>query len=193
MTNSGAARVLLEQLGGCLAAIGVELVNGRCIYAKEEVIISAGALRTPQVLMLSGLGPAAELQRHGITPILDLPGVGQHLFDHIMFPQYWRVRNPEKGVAAGSPAFSNPAFQKGVPYDWMLTESVASESLTKAFAADGEVIDDKHPYIYPPRSHYDALFCYAPAAAPMAEMEIPFDGTHIASCVMMLLPKDRLR
>ena len=113
MTYSEVVRILLEQSGGHLAAIGIELVNGRCLYAKEEVIISCGALRTPQVLMLFGIGPADELQRHGITTVLDSPDVGQGLHDHVMFPQYWRVRNPEKGVAAGSPAFSDPAFQKG--------------------------------------------------------------------------------
>jgi len=48
-----------------------------------EVVVSAGALRSPQLLMLSGIGPKAELERHGIDVVLDLPGVGKNLQDHL--------------------------------------------------------------------------------------------------------------
>ena len=51
--------------------------------AAEEVILSAGALRSPQLLLLSGVGPAAELQRLGIQVVADLPGVGRNLQDHL--------------------------------------------------------------------------------------------------------------
>jgi choline dehydrogenase-like flavoprotein len=46
------------------------------------VLLSAGALLSPQLLMLSGIGPRAHLQQHGIPVVHDLPGVGQHLHDH---------------------------------------------------------------------------------------------------------------
>jgi choline dehydrogenase len=46
------------------------------------VVVSAGALNSPQLLMLSGIGPGAELQRHGLTPVVDAPGVGRNLQDH---------------------------------------------------------------------------------------------------------------
>ncbi len=49
----------------------------------REVLLSAGALQSPQLLMLSGIGPGAQLQRHGIATVHDLPGVGQHLHDHV--------------------------------------------------------------------------------------------------------------
>ncbi|HET6375537.1 MAG TPA: GMC oxidoreductase, partial [Methylocella sp.] len=51
--------------------------------AAKEVIVSAGALRSPQLLMLSGIGPKAELERLGIDVIADLPGVGKNLQDHL--------------------------------------------------------------------------------------------------------------
>jgi len=51
------------------------------IYARKEVIISAGVFNTPQLLKLSGIGPSQELQRFGINPIADLPGVGENLQD----------------------------------------------------------------------------------------------------------------
>ena len=67
-------------------ATGVEVRVGgelRKIEARREVLLCAGALQSPQLLMLSGIGPAAQLQQHGITPIHDLPGVGRHLHDHV--------------------------------------------------------------------------------------------------------------
>lgn len=55
-------------------------------YAKADIVLSAGALVTPKLLMLSGLGPADHLAEHGIAPIVDLPGVGQNLIDHPEVP-----------------------------------------------------------------------------------------------------------
>lgn len=66
-------------------AVAVEIMqNGkrRVIRANKEIILAAGAFQTPQLLMLSGVGPAAELQKHGIPVLKDLPGVGQNLHDH---------------------------------------------------------------------------------------------------------------
>jgi len=53
------------------------------LEAKAEVIVSAGALQSPQLLMLSGIGPGAQLHQHGIASVHDLPGVGAHLHDHV--------------------------------------------------------------------------------------------------------------
>jgi choline dehydrogenase-like flavoprotein len=55
----------------------------RTLKARREVILSAGALQSPQLLMLSGVGPGAHLQALGLPVLHDLPGVGQHLHDHI--------------------------------------------------------------------------------------------------------------
>jgi len=54
------------------------------VRAKKEVVLSAGAIHTPHIMMLSGLGPSVELARHGIDTVVDLPGVGEHLMDHIV-------------------------------------------------------------------------------------------------------------
>ena len=54
------------------------------ITARNEIILSAGATNTPQILLLSGLGPAAQLMSIGIQPILDLPAVGSNLIDHVL-------------------------------------------------------------------------------------------------------------
>ncbi|BDB27834.1 GMC family oxidoreductase N-terminal domain-containing protein [Cupriavidus sp. P-10] len=74
-------------------ATGVEVsANGekKTILAAREVILSAGSLNSPQVLMLSGIGPHEELQRHGIRQVHDLPGVGQSLQDHFYVHTAWR-------------------------------------------------------------------------------------------------------
>ncbi|SHO65754.1 Choline dehydrogenase [Pseudoxanthobacter soli DSM 19599] len=67
-------------------AIGVELAEGtskRIVRADAEVIVSAGALNSPRLLMLSGIGDADELKSVGIAPIHHLPGVGKNLQDHL--------------------------------------------------------------------------------------------------------------
>ena len=72
------------------------------ISARKEVILSAGAIDSPKILLLSGIGPAAHLKEAGISPLLDLP-VGQNLQDHIMIP---------KGYHTDLPPLSNLSFTK---------------------------------------------------------------------------------
>ncbi|MFL9942317.1 GMC family oxidoreductase [Paraburkholderia graminis] len=81
-TDCLVSRVLIDGNG---QATGVEALHDgqlQSIAAAKEVILSAGSLNSPQVLMLSGVGPAAELERHGIQQIADVPGVGRNLQDH---------------------------------------------------------------------------------------------------------------
>ncbi|KAI0039399.1 GMC oxidoreductase [Auriscalpium vulgare] len=61
--------------------------------ATKEVILAAGAINTPQLLMLSGIGPSAELSSHGIPTVVDLPDVGAHLQDHVVLPNVWLVNS----------------------------------------------------------------------------------------------------
>lgn len=74
-------------------AVGVELAVGaqvETLRATREVILSGGVINSPQLLMLSGIGEAAQLRRHGIQVAVDLPGVGQNLQDHIVCDVRWR-------------------------------------------------------------------------------------------------------
>ncbi|KAI1080451.1 GMC oxidoreductase [Whalleya microplaca] len=73
------------------------------IHARKEVIVSAGAFQSPQLLMVSGIGPKDTLQQHGIKVLQDSPGVGQNMRDHVLFGSAYRVN-----VVTGS-AFGNPA------------------------------------------------------------------------------------
>ncbi len=79
LTGRQVARVTLD--GN--RASGIETVGGETIRARREVILCQGAFGTPQALMLSGIGPAAQLSSLGIDPIVDLPGVGERLADHV--------------------------------------------------------------------------------------------------------------
>jgi choline dehydrogenase len=78
-------------------AVGVRFTQRgamREVRAAREVILSAGALQSPQLLQLSGIGPAGLLQGHGIEVVHDLPGVGQNLQDHLQFRLMFRVSKP---------------------------------------------------------------------------------------------------
>ncbi len=82
ITDAKATRVLMAGR----RAVGVEISRAGQIEqlrAQREVLVCTGALQSPQLLMLSGIGPGAHLQQHGIATLQDLPGVGQHLHDHV--------------------------------------------------------------------------------------------------------------
>ena len=64
-------------------AVGVEMADGSVLYAGREVILCAGAIGSPRMLMLSGIGPADHLRQVGVTVEHDLPGVGENLQDHV--------------------------------------------------------------------------------------------------------------
>ena len=78
-------------------AVGVEYVRDGAVQlarAGRAVIISAGAFNSPQLLKLSGVGPADELRRHGIGVVADLAGVGENLQDHLDFLLQYRCLQP---------------------------------------------------------------------------------------------------
>lgn len=66
--------------------------------ARSEVLLCAGAIHSPQLLMLSGMGPAAHLREQGIAVVADLPGVGANLQDHCCVPMSWRLRQGVSGM-----------------------------------------------------------------------------------------------
>jgi choline dehydrogenase len=100
VTHAQATRV---QLSGA-RAVGVEYLHFGAVkqaLAANEVIVSAGALRSPQLLMLSGIGPKAELERLGITVRVDLPGVGKNLQDHLHARVRCEITQPLTFAALG--------------------------------------------------------------------------------------------
>lgn len=92
-TGCNVTRIIIENG----RAVGVEYSKGGRLYSKraqKEVIISAGAIATPKLLMLSGIGPADHLYSHGIAIEQDLPGVGKNLQDHIEISLVYQLNGP---------------------------------------------------------------------------------------------------
>jgi choline dehydrogenase-like flavoprotein len=84
-----------------------ELRSARC---RGEVILSAGAIGSPHLLMLSGVGPAAHLVEQGIAPLLDKPGVGQNLHDHLQLRTIYKVSGVKTLNAMNASAFGKLAM-----------------------------------------------------------------------------------
>lgn len=76
--NAPVAKVLFDGK----KTTGIRTIGGREFYARKDVILSAGALNSPQLLLLSGIGPASELKKHNVPVVKDLPQVGKNLQDH---------------------------------------------------------------------------------------------------------------
>ena len=95
MTGCHVERLLLETTESGPRCTGIVLTGGGTQWqatARRETLLTAGAIGSPQLLQLSGIGPAALLQEHGITPVLDAPGVGGNLQDHLQLRMVYKVQ-----------------------------------------------------------------------------------------------------
>ena len=93
LTDALTQRVIVENG----RATGVEVAQRgrpRTVRAEREVILSGGTVNSPQLLLLSGIGPPEELERHGIEVVHGLPGVGRNLQDHVDCVLSWECREP---------------------------------------------------------------------------------------------------
>ncbi len=93
------------------------------VRANKSVIVSCGAIKSPQLLMLSGIGPAAQLRAHGITPRVELPGVGRNLQDHLFIHTAYQCTQPVtlQYLAA-------PLHKLRVGAEWLLTRKGVAAS-----------------------------------------------------------------
>ena len=95
-TQAQVSRLIVEtQTDGTKRCTGVQVWTGHelvTVQAKGEVILSAGSIGSPQILQLSGIGPGALLQQHGIPVVQDLPGVGANLQDHLQIRSVYKVQ-----------------------------------------------------------------------------------------------------
>ena len=103
ITDAAVKRLTLDGLR-CTGAVFRRGGKAETIAARREVIVCAGAYNSPQLLMLSGIGPAAHLRSLGIGLVRDLPGVGQNLQDHVMVPVAYSCTQPITMAGAGEPA-----------------------------------------------------------------------------------------
>ncbi len=123
---------LLTVMGGCSVervifrgtrAVAVEAVDAKGVRVSVEfdkdVILSAGALQTPGLLLKSGVGPAADLAAAGVSVVADLPALGSNLMDHLQLPVIYRLNKPvpEPEILTGNVLFRdlNGQGEKGAP------------------------------------------------------------------------------
>ena len=164
LVRAFARRVIIED--GRAAGVDVDMGGKRrIIIARKEVIIAASSLNSPKLLMLSGIGPAAHLQGHGIDVIADRPGVGQNLQDHlelyiqqaatqpVSLAKYWNIWSKAKigaewlltktGLGASN-QFESAGFirsKAGVSYP-----DIQFHFLPIAMRYDGQVAAEGHGY-----------------------------------------------
>ena len=94
MTGCHVERLLIEDGPQGKVCRGVQFSGGGRAFtavAHRETLLAAGAIGSPHILQLSGIGPAASLQRHGIGPVVDAPGVGENLQDHLQLRMVYKV------------------------------------------------------------------------------------------------------
>ncbi len=95
LTNVLVKKIILNSRGGAHRAHGVEFLQDNELHvadAQLETILASGAINSPQLLQLSGIGPGKLLQRHGIDVRYVLPGVGENLQDHLQLRMAFKVR-----------------------------------------------------------------------------------------------------
>ncbi len=163
ITGAQATRLLLEGL----VAQGVEYrtKSGEICtaLAGKEVILSAGAIGSPHLLLLSGVGPKLELEAAGVACVLDQPHVGKHLKDHVQVPLFFPaprvgVKLSELAVSLGPAALRGPG---GLPADPADDVGLTPEQTELKREAERQVAEWENKGIgYPASSLYDAVvFC----------------------------------
>lgn len=163
--HSVVTKVLLEGSSDALRAVGVEVLHkGQVerIMVNREVILSGGAINSPQALQLSGIGDPADLQAAGVSTRLALPGVGKNLQDHVETYVQYECKEPITLYSA-----MNPLAKGKIGAEWLLFQS--GLGATNHFESGGFIRSEagvKHP---------DLQYHFLP-------MAIRYDGNSPASC-----------
>lgn len=161
MTRTYTRRILFDGQ----TAVGIEIDhrgNYSKIEAEREVLLCAGAINSPQMLMLSGVGPADQLRAHGITPVHISPNVGKNLQDHLEVYVQYECKSPITLYSA-----QNPAAMGKIGAEWLLTRK--GLGATNHFESGGFIRSG--PGVEYPNIQYHFL--------PMA---VSYDGSAKATC-----------
>ncbi|RWA10979.1 hypothetical protein EKO27_g4122 [Xylaria grammica] len=148
-------------------AVGVYLDDDTEISSKE-VILTAGAYRTPQLLLLSGIGPRETLNKHGIE-------------------LNWKLKDPSQGYALGSsnPLLAEPQFATGTPLSHVACTAIPRDQLEAAIAKDDGHVDPNHYLLKKNWAVMENLVLY------LAVPPLTIDGTHISNVLMGMKPTSR--
>ena len=187
--DSAVARVVLDDHK---RAIGVELLSGLVLKAAKEVILSCGTQRTPQLLMLSGVGPASALSRHDIPILVDAPAVGQNLLDHPALTCYYKLMDNSKGYSIPFNGTQQTNHDQVLHVDISFFASIPPNDLSPQLLADNGDTEG-HPTLLPRRFHVMSIVLYYPLLADLG----PFpsiseaNGDHIAISALHMQPLSR--
>jgi choline dehydrogenase-like flavoprotein len=169
LAHARVQRILLEDAAEGLVATGVEYRTAdgalETVTATKEVVLSAGAIASPQLLLLSGIGPRDELAQLGIACQLDLPDVGKHLKDHLHTPMVFEAPGigltmtevavslgPDALRAPAGPLPADPADDAGLPPELAGLKAEAERRLTEWVTTGRSLVSS---------SLYDAALWYS--------------------------------
>ncbi len=177
LTNSQACKIIFEDK----KAVGIEIIRDgvkSIVRANKEVILSAGAILSPQLLQLSGVGPAPLLREFNIPIVKDLPGVGENLQDHLQYRLIYELNQPISTNDQLSSWFGQ--LQMGL--DWLLFRGgPLSIGINQGGLFTRVMKDSKTP---------DIQFHLATLSAEMAGGKVhPFSGFTMSVC--QLRPESR--
>ncbi|GLB41482.1 putative alcohol oxidase [Lyophyllum shimeji] len=138
LVNSTATRIIFTNGSDDLTATAVEFASSRdgprkTVSVAKEVIISAGVVGSPQLLMLSGVGPKDALEAAGVPSRVDLPGVGQHVQDHLTAAVVWN----STAETAGDIQRAGSDFAKLNEFLSFVNSATAFANLTRLFGPEG--------------------------------------------------------
>lgn len=169
-------------------ATGIQTVDGRVIHA-HNVIIAAGVYASPQILMLSGIGPPDDLAKHGIEVVLENSQVGRELRDDFNVRQIFRLANPERGLAIGSPHINNPALFNHLALELFVYDQASHEELVEAMKRDG-IDPSKHHLFDSNKVHQEFYILYAAlmSGQQMGTLGISHDGSYITTSTYNVSP-----
>ncbi|KAF7374604.1 L-sorbose 1-dehydrogenase [Mycena sanguinolenta] len=144
-------RVIFDQVNGATRAVGVEFANSPNsprykARARKEVVLSAGAIHSPHILMLSGVGPASRLKAYGIPVVLDAPGVGANLVDHPVVDLYLKDKknNSVRGLKPTSFVQTLQLFRELGRYQMFGTGKLATN-----FGESAAFVRTDDPVLFP--------------------------------------------
>ncbi|CAK4033097.1 glucose dehydrogenase [Lecanosticta acicola] len=202
LCDSYAKKILLERAKPDEEprAIGVQVGTGedqvRQLRARKEVIVSCGAYRTPQLLMLSGIGPRQQLLKFAVSVVVDNAEVGCNMFDHLGCSICFKLepKAAEKGLAMGHPNFmANPKFMEIVPCETSTIDMLDPRKLAEALQADSgtaTISTQQLDALQEQRAHLWILPAYMPISLGENYDVVP-DGEHISILMMNFQPTSR--
>ncbi|MFO1028620.1 MAG: GMC family oxidoreductase N-terminal domain-containing protein [Acetobacteraceae bacterium] len=164
ITGAQATRLVLENLVAKGVEYRTKTGDTHTVLAAREVIVSAGAIGSPHLLMLSGIGPKAELAAAGVACVLDQPHVGKHLKDHVQVPLFFPapgtgVKMSDLAVSLGPDALRGPGGM--LPADPADDVKLTPEQFALKQEAERQIAEwATNGTGYPASSLYDAVvFC----------------------------------